>query len=119
VGVDRTGRAPEMRAVGADIVVSDLSEVAVPDGSPRPRDLRTSMPACDAPRGWALVLDGFEPELERVHAALLTLADGCVGSRGQSSVPNDTARWSAALGIYNGTGPETRLLTAPSVLAIP
>ena len=39
-------------------------------------------PELDGDPGWTLRVDGFDPKLERAHESLLTLADGCLGTRG-------------------------------------
>lgn len=65
--------------------------------------------------GWALTIDGFDPEQERVRASLLTLADGYVGWRGVPSVGHPSSPPLVVhSGIYDdGDGIETRLFEGP------
>jgi len=52
---------------------------------------------------WSVVIDGFDVSQERVHEALLTLADGQVGTSGASLAPNPNQHpWVVAAGIYHG-----------------
>jgi trehalose/maltose hydrolase-like predicted phosphorylase len=63
---------------------------------------------------WTVRLRGFDPELERVHGTLLTLADGVIGTSG-SPVGSDPAARPRVLaaGLYNGDGAETELAPCP------
>ena len=70
--------------------------------------------------GWGLVLDGQDPEGERVRATLVTLADGRVGVGGATVVHDPRARpWSMMAGVYDGDGPETHLLPGPVATSLP
>jgi beta-phosphoglucomutase family hydrolase len=97
IGVDRAGQAEALRSSGAELVVSDLSEVAVhvngataadtTPGRPDP-DLRQLDPFCqaqlqrrrfDAAVGrdrWGFAYDGFEPALEGRRETLLAIGNG-------------------------------------------
>ncbi len=68
------------------------------------------LPLVTGEPGWSLAFEGLEPEREPAQAALLTLADGFVGTPGCSVTadPAATARVFAA--VYDGEGPETSLL---------
>lgn len=72
--------------------------------------------------GWGLVIDGVDHEHERVTEALLTLADGRIGTGGAplAAYPA-TRRWVMSIGMYAGRGAATHLLDAPMVspLAFP
>ena len=72
VGVDRqeTGRA--LIDHGADVVVSDFGHIIV--GSP-------GVPATDNDQ-WSMILDGFDPETEKLREALCTLGNGYFATRG-------------------------------------
>ncbi len=63
---------------------------------------------------WTVVLDSPPPHAERVHEALLTLADGHLGTRG-SALLGGSGREPAVLmaGVYAGAGEESHLLSAP------
>ena len=56
--------------------------------------------------GWSLVIEGVDIQYQRVHEALLTLADGHVGITGApvSSV-SDRHPLVLAAGLYDGTAP--------------
>ena len=73
----------------------------------------------DTPRvaedpGWTIAIDGIDPELERAHAALLTLADGRIGTTGAPIWSHSAANPRVFLsGLYDGEGSMTQLLSAP------
>ena len=46
------------------------------------RRRRGDVPELDGDPDWTLVVEGLDPQLERVHETLLTLADGRLGTRG-------------------------------------
>ena len=75
---------------------------------------RLDVPEIADAEGWTLAVDGLDPELERVREALLTLADGRIGTNGSPawSHPLAAPRVLAA-GVYDGEGPATELLAAP------
>ena len=59
-------------------------------------------------------MEGFDPEHERVDEALLTLADGRLGTSGSPLLSDRaTTPWVFATGLYDGAGPETALLACP------
>ena len=64
--------------------------------------------------GWSLVVEGLDSENERVQEAVLTLADGRVGTSG-APLAGDPSRhpWVVAAGIYDGSDSATHLLTGP------
>ena len=78
------------------------------------RRRRGDVPDVDCTPGWTLVFDGVDPEHERAHAALLTLADGRIGSNGSPTIPDPSAvPRTLTAGVYDGAGPETQLLSGP------
>jgi beta-phosphoglucomutase family hydrolase len=81
VGVDRSGRADQLRAAGADLVVGDLAELA-PKAAPR-APAPEALPAGRRPaRAWMLAYDGFDPDEEKLREALCTLGNGYFATRG-------------------------------------
>lgn len=63
---------------------------------------------------WTLAFDGIDPELERAHEALLTIADGRLGTRGGPLTAHPAASPGVlAAGIYRGEGPGSELLPCP------
>jgi trehalose/maltose hydrolase-like predicted phosphorylase len=73
-----------------------------------------ALPGLDDDPAWVLSLRGFDPELERVHASLLTIADGAIGTSGSPVGSHSAARPRVlAAGLYDGVGPETDLVPCP------
>lgn len=106
----------------------DRSGILVVAGAPRPEVLVAQLerrrsghlPEVEPAPGWGLVLEGHDPEGERVRATLTTLADGRVGVGGTNVVPDPGAPpWSMAAGVYDRDGPETHLLPGPVAGALP
>ena len=63
---------------------------------------------------WEITLVGYDDEHQRVHNALFALAAGGLGTSGGPLLVRATAdRWIVCAGVYDGDGPETRLLTGP------
>jgi trehalose/maltose hydrolase-like predicted phosphorylase len=81
----------------------------------RQRDL----PEAFTRAGWSLVVNGFDVQRERVQEALLTLADGHIGTSG-APLGTDPGRhpWVVAAGVYDGSGPDTHLLTGPRIFEV-
>jgi trehalose/maltose hydrolase-like predicted phosphorylase len=78
------------------------------------------LPEVEPAPGWGLVLEGHDPEGERVRATLLTLADGRVGIGGATVVLDpDAPSWSMVAGVYDRDGPETHLLPGPVAASLP
>jgi len=71
------------------------------------------LPALPADARWSVVLAGLDEEHERVHEALVTLADGRIGVSAPLFADGVTRRWMVAAGVYDGDGPDTHLLTGP------
>jgi trehalose/maltose hydrolase-like predicted phosphorylase/phosphoglycolate phosphatase-like HAD superfamily hydrolase len=78
------------------------------------RRKRGELPQGDQNPAWTVSVRGFDPELERVHSSLLTIADGVIGTSGSplGSHPGARPRVLAA-GLYEGEGPETQLASCP------
>ena len=84
----------------------------------RRRRLRDLPVACTR-GGWSLVMEGLDVEKERVHEAILALADGQVGTSG-APLAGDPSRhpWVVAAGIYDGSDSATHLLTGPAAFEL-
>ncbi len=70
IGVDHRDHAKELRAAGADVVVTDLAQVRV---------------AAEPPSAWSLAFEGFDPTKEGVREALCTLGNGYLATRGAAA----------------------------------
>ncbi len=76
---------------------------------------RAEVPRVSRIAGWTLDVLGAGGELERVDEALLTLADGSIGTGGAPIVGDGAgAPRTRYAGVYEGTGPEQRLTPLPS-----
>ncbi|MGZ4302032.1 MAG: glycosyl hydrolase family 65 protein [Gaiellaceae bacterium] len=72
------------------------------------------LPVFDTDEAWTVSMRGFDPELERVHSSLLTVADGVIGTSGSPVGSHPSARPRVlAAGLYDGEGPETDLVPCP------
>jgi trehalose/maltose hydrolase-like predicted phosphorylase len=78
------------------------------------RRAHRAVPEVDEDPEWVLSIEGLDPELERVKEALLTLADGRIGTSGSplGAHPSATPEVLAA-GLYDAEGPEEHLLPCP------
>jgi trehalose/maltose hydrolase-like predicted phosphorylase len=76
---------------------------------------RSDVPTVAACDGWSVVVDGeIDPDAERVHDAVLTIAGGMIGTTGAPLLAHPAAQPDViAAGIYDGEGPTTDLLPAP------
>jgi trehalose/maltose hydrolase-like predicted phosphorylase/hydroxymethylpyrimidine pyrophosphatase-like HAD family hydrolase len=64
---------------------------------------------------WTISIRGFDPELERVHSSLLTIADGVLGTSGSPVGSHPAARPRVlAAGLYAGERAETDLVPCPT-----
>ncbi|HXQ61056.1 MAG TPA: glycosyl hydrolase family 65 protein [Acidimicrobiales bacterium] len=85
----------------------------------RRRRRRRDLPEATTRPGWALVVDGFDVTHERVEEALVTLADGLIGTSGASLAPHQAQHpWVVAAGVYDEDGADTHLLTGPRVFEL-
>ncbi len=73
------------------------------------------LPAPDNAATWTITVDdGFDPRLERATGALLTLADGRVGTTGSPVLAHpDSDGGVLVAGVYDGEGADTHLLAGP------
>src|SRR6266540_1241239 len=109
VGREPTGVPREVIALGggpdafADLLEDQLE-----------RRRRGDVPELDADPTWTVSVRGFDPELERVHSSLLTIADGVIGTSGSPVGWHPAARPRVlAAGLYDGEGPESDLVACP------
>jgi len=71
-------------------------------------------PPVPSPEGsWRVVFDGVDGESERARAAVLTLADGHIGTTGTPILPYLEAPVTLASGFYEGEGAEEHLRPIP------
>ncbi|HET7486964.1 MAG TPA: glycosyl hydrolase family 65 protein [Acidimicrobiales bacterium] len=113
---------PAVLAVAGDgvppagaVALADSTAVAAVLADQLRRRLDADVPVAVAEPGWALRVEAFDAQRQRVHQSLLALADGRVGAGGAPllAAPG-SERWVMAAGLYTGDGPETRLVTAPA-----
>jgi trehalose/maltose hydrolase-like predicted phosphorylase len=84
------------------------------------RRAQRELPLVDADPEWTLTIDGFDPTLERAHEALLTLADGTIGTSGSPLVDHPASSPRVLVGgVYDGEGAESRLLEGPRWSQVP
>jgi trehalose/maltose hydrolase-like predicted phosphorylase len=84
------------------------------------RRRRGDLPELDGDPAWTLEVDGLDPQLERVHESLLTLADGRFGTRGAPLLAHpDADPGVLTANTYVGSGPETQLAEAPEWATLP
>jgi trehalose/maltose hydrolase-like predicted phosphorylase len=75
---------------------------------------RSDLPRVVEQDGWSLVVDGFDPDAGRSNEALLTIADGMIGTNGAPLLKHPGALPELiAAGVYDGEGPLTDLLAGP------
>ncbi len=81
---------------------------------------RGDVPDAVVQDGWSFVVDAFDPDAGRSNEALLTTADGMIGSNGAPLFTHPSARPElVAAGVYVGEGPGTDLLDGPRWAALP
>ncbi|MCO8128470.1 glycoside hydrolase family 65 protein [Acidimicrobiia bacterium EGI L10123] len=108
-GIDRAGTLVLADAPQREVLVAQVE-----------RRRTRHLPEVDPAPGWGLVLEGHDPEGERVRATLTTLADGRLGIGGATVVHDPGApSWSMVAGVYDGDGPETHLLPGPVAASLP
>lgn len=109
VGVEPTGVPTGVLAVpgGPESFLGLLADQ-------RTRRRRGAIPDVDRDPAWTVEVYGFEPRLERAHEALLTIADGRLGTRGAPLVGDGgTAPDVLFAGVYDGDGPAAELAKSP------
>lgn len=77
------------------------------------RRLHGETPRMDPDPGWSIAVDGFNARLERVHEALLTVADARIGTSGHPPIPHRASRARVLASLYDDVGPESQLLSCP------
>ncbi len=117
------GNRATVISVGAEPTGPPPGVISLPGGPERfveiledqlARRRRGDVPDVDADPDWTLTIDGFDPELERVHESLLTLASGRLGTRGSIVLAHGaSAPGVLAAGVYEGLGAETALARCP------
>jgi beta-phosphoglucomutase family hydrolase len=112
VGLDRSGYGDRLRAAGADLVVSDLSELELSDlklgeldlGDTHVHELPGWAGGDAGSDPWLLRYDGFDPATEGMREALCTLGNGYWGTRGAAPETDaDSVHYPGAYlaGVYN------------------
>jgi hydroxymethylpyrimidine pyrophosphatase-like HAD family hydrolase len=71
------------------------------------------IPSVDPDPAWAIGVSGFDARMERVHEALLTVADARIGTSGHPPIPHRASRARVLASLYDGVGPESQLLSCP------
>ncbi len=75
---------------------------------------RGALPIVSSDPCWTLAVDGVGRERERANEALLTIADGCLGTRGSVLAPGRGATPAVLMaGVYRGHGEFSELQPAP------
>jgi trehalose/maltose hydrolase-like predicted phosphorylase len=75
---------------------------------------RGALPIVPSDPCWTLAVEGVERERERAHESLLTLADGCIGTRGSVLVARRGSAPAVLMeGVYRGDGERSELQPAP------
>jgi trehalose/maltose hydrolase-like predicted phosphorylase len=98
---------------------TDEEEHVTPSGTtqpfiPAPFERRAGVPLPASDAAWLLRITGDDVEHARVHSALLSLSGGGIGMSGEPLlVRSNAGRWLLVDGVYDGDGPETRLLVGP------
>ena len=115
VGAEPTGTPAEVLAVGGG-----PARFLAFLGDQLERRRRGDVPDIDSDPAWTLAIEGFDPELERVHESLITLADGRIGTRGApllahtAAEPGVLASWA-----YVGEGAASELAAGADWTALP
>ena len=111
----RCGIAPDqvLVAEGRDSIVAVLQDQIA-------RRRAGELPIVSEDPSWTVVVEGIDRRLERAHEALLTIADGTLGTRGSVIVPHSSGDPAVMMsGIYAGAGSESDLLAAPRWHTVP
>ncbi|HVA02522.1 MAG TPA: glycosyl hydrolase family 65 protein [Acidimicrobiales bacterium] len=109
----------EMTALQIVVFAGETADLHWLLADQRRRRRQRSLPEVAIRTGWSLVVSGRDVQHERVDEALLTLADGHVGTSGAPLAPDPSQRpWVVAAGVYDGEGAGTHLLTGPRVFEL-
>jgi trehalose/maltose hydrolase-like predicted phosphorylase len=115
VGVEPTGAPPDVLHLpgGPESFLALLTDQLE-------RRRRGDVPDIDVDPDWTLTVEGVDPRLERVHEAMLTLADGRIGTRGSPLLAHPAAApGTLAAGVFTGGGPESELAACPDWTQLP
>jgi trehalose/maltose hydrolase-like predicted phosphorylase len=75
---------------------------------------RGALPIVPSDPCWTFRVDGVDAVRERSYESLLTLADGCMGTRGSVLQPNSASTPAVLMsGVYRGHGEQSELQPAP------
>ncbi len=75
---------------------------------------RADLPRVVVRDGWSFVVDDFDPDTGRSNEALLTIADGVIGTNGAPLFSHPAARPELVVaGVYDGDGSLSDLLAGP------
>ena len=77
------------------------------------RRIRGDAPRVEPDPTWSIVVEGLDDRLERVHEALLTVADARIGTSGHPPISHAASRARVLASLYDGTGPDSQLLKCP------
>src|SRR5581483_3495200 len=84
------------------------------------RRRRGDLPELDPDPAWTIAVEGFDPQLERVHETLLALADTRIGTRGVPLYAHPAEEPGVfAAGVYEGEGAESQLVRLPDWTELP
>ncbi|MFC9962630.1 beta-phosphoglucomutase family hydrolase [Nocardia ignorata] len=109
IGVDRTGAGAALDAAGADVVVTDLTDLPLvprPGFPPRPQPRWCGGATTAEPGGWNLFYDDYDPTQEGTREALCTTGNGYWASRGSiTGCSMDGVHYPGTYlaGVYNRT----------------
>jgi hypothetical protein len=109
VGVEPGGLSPGVLALGGGPgTFLDLLEDQLD------RRTKGELPLPEPNPEWTIEVDGFDPANERAKGAVLTLADGCIGTTGAPLFGHTSATPRVLVGgVYDGKGSSSRLLEGP------
>ena len=80
---------------------------------------RADLPRVVVQDGWSFVVDGFDPDAGRSNEALLTIADGVIGTNGAPLFAHPGASPEVlAAGVYDGEGPPRISFAGPRWAAL-
>jgi trehalose/maltose hydrolase-like predicted phosphorylase len=109
VGVEPRGLPPGVLALGGGPgAFLDLLEDQLD------RRTKGELPLPEPDAEWTIEVDGFDPANERVTGAILTLADGSIGTSGAPLFGHPSAFPRVLVsGVYDGKGSSSRMLEGP------
>jgi beta-phosphoglucomutase family hydrolase len=119
IGVDRTGHAEELRARGADVVVTDpgqLIPLSRTETAPEwLREVPEGFPGPTPDTAWLLEVHGFDPLRERDLESWFTVANGRTGTRGSlEEGSEESSPASYVAGIFGSDQSGRQLVSGPT-----